>query len=143
MKLLLPQWRETRRALSFVLLSGLGWCMDMFLFYWLIHTSLSSPGLANVASATIAAMAVFMVSRVLVFGDRRRGMKGMLGYLLYTELNILASAAAIEGIARYFYMVHGFQFAATAIVAKVLVTPLSLVCNFLVTRWLSGSRVNG
>lgn len=142
MKLFRLPWHEARRAFGFVLLSGLGWCLDMSLFYGLVHALEFLPGLANLASATTATMAVFLVSRVLLFDGARRGLKPILGYFFYTEINIMLSAAAIEAIARYLSATHALQLTMAAIAAKVLVTPVSLACNFFVTHWISGNKAD-
>lgn len=142
MKLPWPPWHEARRALGFVLFSGFGWCLDMCLFFGLVHALALPPGLANLVSATTAAMAVFVVSRVLLFDGARRGVKPILGYFFYTEVNILLSAAAIEAIALHLSSAYTLQSTTAAIAAKILVTPLSLACNFFVTRWISGNKAD-
>jgi putative flippase GtrA len=142
MKLPRPPWYEARRALGFVLFSGLGWCLDMCVFFGLVHALALPSGLANLISATTAAMAVFVVSRVLLFDRARRSVKPILGYFFYSEVNILLSAAVIEAISLHLSSAYTLRSTTAAIAAKIMVTPLSLACNFFVTRWISGKRAD-
>jgi putative flippase GtrA len=126
------------RAGGFVALSGLGWLFDLALF-WALAGGLSfAPGLANLASATAAAMAVYALSSWLVFGARTPAKQGFAVYFLYTEANIMLFAAIIQGAAALIVGLDLMESLALAgLVAKVAVTPLSLGCNFFVARYLA------
>ena len=125
-------------AVLFVLLSGAGWVFDMALFWAGVSLLGLPPGIANVISATVAAMTVYAVSRSLVFGTSARPDRSFIAYFAYVEINIVLFSAAIQLLAG---LIAGRQFVAdpdlAALVAKVIVTPFSLACNFLVARWLS------
>lgn len=128
------------KAFAFVLLSGFGWCLDMSLFYGLVHILKLGPGIANMASATTAAMIVFLITRSLIFNSRHNGKNSIAVYFFYIEINILLSATGIEWLAQHLSSAYEVAPTSAAITSKVLITPASLICNFLVTRWLSGSK---
>ncbi|MEO5806152.1 GtrA family protein [Devosia sp.] len=130
----MPEPFAMKPALQFIVLSGAGWLLDFCLFWCAIVMLGLPPGPANVISATIAAMAVYLVSSRLVFGRSEASGKAMFIYLLYTEANIALWALAITVLAGLLAAMMAPIHA--ALVAKILVTPLSLTCNFLVTRFL-------
>lgn len=121
----------------FVLLSGAGWLLDLGLFWIGVQQLGLIPGVANFVSATIAAMAVYFVSSRLVFRGGQSGGKALV-YFAYTEANIVFWALAIEALT-YGLLSLGFGYGkpAAALIAKIGVTPLSLGCNYLVTRYLA------
>lgn len=124
-------------ALRFVVLSGFGWILDIFIF-WIGITKIGlAPGITNFISATVAAMLVYYASQWLVFANDRIALTASVGYLLYTEVNIMVWALLIHyfstGIANMFEI----DIKTAALVTKIVVTPLSLGCNYLVSRGIS------
>ena len=106
--------------------------------FWIGVSWLSlQPGVANFVSATIAAMTVFFVSRLFVFPGNASEKKAIFVYFAYTEANIIGWAALIQLFSKMISSVFSVPLELAAIIAKIVVTPFSLVCNFLVTRWLS------
>lgn len=125
------------KALAFLFLSGCGWLLDFFLFYVLI-TQLSLPsGVANLFSATLAAMSVFVVAKRFIFHSSGNRVKSFATYLIYTAANIAVWALLIQLLTDALYNHVTTNLTNAAVVAKVIVTPLSLASNFIVTRWLS------
>jgi len=124
-------------TLRFVVLSGFGWILDFFLF-WIGITKVGlSPGLANFVSATFAAMCVYCAAQWLVFASRRISLTATAGYLLYTEANILVWALVIQFFSNAITKIVEIDLEMAALVAKIIVTPLTLGCNFLVSRKIS------
>jgi putative flippase GtrA len=125
-------------AVIFVLLSGAGWGLDMGMF-WLGVSGLGlPPGVANLGSATIAAMTVYAASRSLAFRASARPDASFFAYLAYTAVNIVLWAAAIQLLTGLIVDQHMLDAPdAAALLAKIVVTPFSLGCNFLVARRLT------
>lgn len=126
-------------TICFVVLSGFGWILDFFLF-WIFITKIDlAPGVANLVSATVAAMCVYCASQWLVFASRRIALTATVGYLLYTVVNIVVWALVIQYIAVEMNKIVEIDLKTAALVAKIIVTPLSLCCNFLVSRKISSA----
>lgn len=125
------------QAIHYIVLSGLGWVFDLTLFSTLVSNGVA-PGVANLFSATIAAMAVYAVSRRIIFRSTKFQPGRFAAYFAYTEANIGFWAVAVQLLTGLILgsglPIRGAQ---AAIVAKILITPLSMVSNFMVTRWLS------
>jgi len=135
--------------LKFGGLSGLGWLADACILLFLVSAFGMTPFAANFISSCIAALAVFLVSRELVFSKAsgRTGLR-VLGYLAYVLVLIgVASLMAqlISTWARELAEAHRIALSATvaAAVAKVLITPPQLVLNFLVSRAMSERKLGG
>jgi len=131
-----------RSFLKFGLLSGGGWLLDCFLLLMLTSVLQAPLFAANFVSSSVAALSVFMVSRLLVFepaGDRYL-LKTVL-YALYTA-TVIVCASGLIGVANWFSHA-GIQWLGTsltepqhAFVAKVLITPPQLIANFFMSRFL-------
>lgn len=124
----------------FVALSGVGWCLDFALFYIGVDWLEMPSAWANIISATTAAMSVFLASRWWVFKASGTGLRSIFVYFLYTESNIVVWALAISWITSSIHDIASLSLTNSALLAKVIVTPLSLACNFVVSRWLSRDR---
>lgn len=129
---------QVRSGLLFVAISGAGWLLDVS-----VLMTLSGPagwGLvpANVVSGSCGVLFVFAVSSKTIF-QRNSGsvMQKVAVLLAFNLLVILASSFALAAIARA--MAHlGMDIpqAALRLAAKVLVTPLTLLLNYVVVRFL-------
>ncbi len=128
------------QAVKFIVFSGLGWLCDFAIFSLLVSTADVSAGLANFISATIAAMAVFIASKLFIFVSRESLGRSTFYYLIYTEANILVWALIIHFITYQLVSLSAFNYSTSALFAKLIVTPFSLLCNFVASRWLSNRR---
>ena len=127
-------------ALRFVMLSGFGWVLDFFLF-WIGITKIGLvPGIANFVSATVAAMLVYCAAQWLVFDNRRIAFTATVGYLLYTEVNIVVWALVIHYFSIEITKMIEIDIKTAAFFTKIVVTPLSLGCNYLVSRAISSKE---
>lgn len=133
--------------LKFGGLSGLGWLADASILLFLVSAFGMTPFAANFISSCIAALAVFLVSRELVF-DKASGRTGLrvVGYLAYVLILIGVASLAAQLIATWVRGLdgtYGIAVSATmaAAVAKVLITPPQLVLNFLVSRAMSERKL--
>ncbi len=134
--------RLVRQGLLFVAISGLGWLLDVTVFM-----TLSGPVgwprlVANIASGSCGSLFVFIVSASGIFQRNDGGMGQKVFVLLtFNLVVILASsyllvliATALETAAQ----AHGWVLrpAAISLLAKIIVTPATLLLNFLVVRFL-------
>ncbi len=135
--------------LKFGGLSGLGWLADACILLVLVGYFGVMPLAANFISSCTAALAVFLVSRELIFtkASGRTSLR-VLGYLAYVLVLICIASLTVQIISawiREFTEAHGIIMSATvaAAVGKVLVTPPQLVLNFLMSRVMSERKLGG
>lgn len=134
--------RAPGRGLRFVALSGLGWLLDTAVFVILIAGSNLSVMAANVAGGACGAAFAFTTSSRWVFAGRPEGLAARLAvYLAYTIALIFAASALVDLTARLVadalaWWGSRLPQTVVAFLAKCLVTPLTLVANFYVARFL-------
>lgn len=132
-----PLRQLLRQILRFLGLSGIGWLMD-FTVYTLLSLRMENLALVNVFSSLVGASFVFLFSTRFVFRDSHRiplGLKYAI-YIVYQLLliflisKLLAWIAA--GIALYapWALLRKFS----AILSKIIVTPITMTVNFLVMK---------
>ena len=134
---------RVKAFLGFAGLSGGGWLLDCTLLLLLTRQLALASSLANAVSSCVAAGLVFTLSRLHVFDGRRSpaGTRTVL-YLAYTGGVIALASAAMPGaelLARALADAAALDASPGQVtfVAKVLVTPPQLLCNFVVARHLS------
>jgi putative flippase GtrA len=126
----------------FATVSGCGWLLDsslLFLFTQWLHLPVFQ---ANFLSSVIAAIAVFSVSRLLVF--RAKGGHYLIRtglYTLYTCLVILLASAAMpwalllaKALTNHYSLPLGAG--SEVLLAKAFITPPQLLANFCTARVL-------
>jgi putative flippase GtrA len=152
--ILAPVIRRTPSSvvLSFVKfagLSGLGWLLDACILIGLVSFAVLVPFQANIISSCTAALAVFLLSRELIFYKAPRAqLVRILSYLLYTVTVIFFASILLGALSAVLQPLAASlvgSWAATVAVAaaKVLVTPPQLLMNFLMSRFLSERRFAG
>jgi putative flippase GtrA len=136
-----------RKFIKFGGLSGLGWLGDFCILLSLVGILGLPPGRANVISSCIAAMMVFMVSREKIFAKAEgRGVLRLLSYFGYTILVIAIASAAVHYLVPELVRLAGHYcahpaFTTVTAVAKILVTPPTLILNFLMSGLLSETKL--
>ena len=130
--------QQLRKALLFVAVSGAGWLLDVT-----VLMALSGPagwGLvpANVVSGSCGVLLVFTVSAKTIFQRNSGSVAQKVAVLLaFNLLVILASSFALAAIAQALTHVRmNIPPAASRLAAKILVTPLTLLLNYVVVRFL-------
>lgn len=134
----------TEGFLGFAVISGLGWCLDMGLTVGLVELGLA-PFWGSAVGAATAVSAVYVASRLLLLGDRRIGATREFGLYVVWQIAAISAASAVVAI-----LAHALSpvladlaaagpdpLALAAGVAKAVVTPLTLLANFLFLRWLT------
>ena len=121
--------------------SGLGWVLDTLLYLllvWLGARVFFAALLGNLSGAAFA----FVTSHRFIFaGHGRLPVSKLLVYLVYTVGLMLLSAWAIEHVVQGLYIASDRMAVSApqtivAFLAKCIVTPLTLIANFLVARFL-------
>ena len=113
----------------FAAVSGIGWILDFCIFTVLVDQGFA-PGLANAVGAGAAVVWVFFssVRRIFRYGGTSMRSRFLI-YALYQALMIAAASLAVKSLVR----VTGTD----ALLAKVLVTPLTFLANFFFMGWLT------
>lgn len=134
-----------RTFLGFVLLSGLGWLCDMLSFTALVRLAGMSPFGANVISSYVGVTFVWFTAVGTLFrhdgngsaGGARHGGRYLLIYWCYQFLSIMAYSQLLHLAATTLAAGAGSVAGHSAIIAKLLVTPVNLVTNFLFMKVLT------
>lgn len=133
--------------LKFGSLSGLGWLLDFAILLALVGGLGAPTFAANLVSSSVAAMAVFLISRRLIFTPASGGLEKRVAiYFAYTLAMIGLAAGAMTVIVDILSAVAVRQdIHASAVVvtgmAKILVTPPLLILNFLMSRHTSEREI--
>ncbi len=133
-----PQHAALRRDIArFVLLSGGCWLLDTVLLLLLSTAARWPLAPANIVSSLVAAAVVYVLAHHRI----HRGAEGQRGqrlavYLCYTLGVILLASWSIGQIGATLQPLLGTGMA-TALAAKVLITPPQLFCNFCVSRFVA------
>jgi putative flippase GtrA len=136
-----------RSLIGFGGLAGLGWIGDFCLLMLLVGLVGLESARANAISSVTAALAVFLMSRELVFLKARgRVLLRCTLYLGYTAVVILLASVAIRHFSAGLeaWLKSGDRALPSMLgagIAKVLVTPPQFLLNYFMSRWLSESKL--
>ena len=143
-------WGEpvTQGFVTFTVISGLGWTLDVLTTMLLVQWG-AAPFFASICGASAAVLFVYITSRLVLFtqndlGDSR-------SFFLYVGWQVVAISAAAALVAWLAFTLEAPLTARITIpnvdaltlssgVAKALVTPLTLIANFVFLRWLTQTR---
>lgn len=124
----------------FIGISGLGWIMDFAIYTLLTGAARLPVALSNYLSSLPAVTFVFFTSTRRLFRCRPDGLSLRAKYVLYTVYQLLLVTAVsflAQWLAGALPLLLPFLsgFAETA--AKLLITPVTMVCNFFVLKSLA------
>ena len=131
-----------RQGGFFIFVSGIGWLMDFG-----IYTCLSSfwgvpVAYANMLGSVPAVTFVFIFSTRRIFSSQRSRLGLRIKYAIYLGYQF-ALITLVSTLAGYLYfslsMVQvewGFFYKYLNIIVKCLITPITMICNFLVMKFL-------
>ncbi len=133
---------KIKNILTFVSLSGVGWLIDFAVFGALVSLVDLAPFFANyISSVCGAAFAFFAFSVISTKGLYRPRGRELGIYIAYQLVSITVFSLAIEFLSRllgeYNFVVSGLVVA--PLLAKVVVTPFTLLTNYVVSRLLIGA----
>ena len=126
----------------FVVVSGLGWLIDTSVFMTLSGVGRWQPTAANVVSGSCGALFVFAVSARGIFRRNRGSLAQKILVLLAFNLVVIVISSFVLGFltdridALALRMAWSLPSADIKLAAKILVTPVTLVLNFVVVRFL-------
>lgn len=145
----------SRNFLRFALVSGVGWLIDVGTTMSLVEVG-AYPFWASLIGAATAVTFVYFVSLRSIFEvNQRFRARGFPSYVLWQICAIIGASALIAILADLFApviavvldrlvsedVINPMTWAAGA--AKALVTPLTLLANFLFMKWLTFRLKNG
>lgn len=126
-----------QQAVKFIGFSGIGWLLDVAA-YLLLGLLSQNLALNNMVSSWVGVTFVFTFSTCYVFQNHSRiPLKAK--YILY----LLYQAVLIWGISHLLVYIHGIIYGPllylgwasfAALAAKILVTPMTMILNFLVMK---------
>lgn len=127
------------QAFSFFAISGIGWIMDVIIFTLL--TKLNVPVIfSNIVSATTATTYVYIISTKKIFQNKdgyNLKTKYIL-YFVYQIIMIVASSVIIYFVSESLRDIITIELILNNVklVSKILVTPFTMLINFLFMKWL-------
>lgn len=128
------------QAIKFFGISGIGWLIDMVIFTTLTNLEVNTI-LSNIISSLVAVTFVYFTSTKKIFINKNEKInlnKKYVVYIIYQVLMILASSTLIglinNGIILYINYKIFLKY--SKIIAKILVTPLTMICNFIFMKLL-------
>ena len=127
------------QAFKFFGLSGLGWIIDMCIFSLLTYFSVYTI-LANIISSFVAVTFVYLTSTKNIFVNMNNKFnikKKYVVYVLYQVIIVLISSTIINLIAKDLTGSNIELFVNySKILAKIIVTPFTMVTNFMFMKFL-------
>lgn len=116
--------------LKFLTISGLGLFLDLTLF-WLLTTWDLQPFFANMASASLAVVTVYLLSIKFMYEQEFRIVSLGLVSIWYT-FSILLWSSMISLLINLLSI--------TPLEVKIMVLPATFLMNFFVMRWILNGR---
>ena len=155
-----PPARPRILVTGFAVISGVGWLIDFALFNLLVGTGVP-PGRANLVSAGVEVLFVFITSRRQLFRGAQRPLAQAMG--LYVGYNIIAVAVAslavgaLSGVATAMLApvlarlcpslplglcahISGIRGGLGPALAKIVVTPATMYANFIASAFINTKR---
>ncbi|MGG6194186.1 GtrA family protein [Pantoea allii] len=127
-----------RNALYFIILSGLGWCIDLIVYSTLVVIFKVSAAPANFLSSYAGLTFVWFTSLKYVFNKKTNKQSTfLLLFWSWQFLSIIVASKAVEHLSSYLNAYSFLTNVNTDIVAKIAVTPVTLLCNYLFMRFLT------
>ncbi len=128
------------QAIKFFGISGIGWLIDMVIFTTLTNLEVNTI-LSNIISSLVAVTFVYFTSTKKIFINKNEKIninKKYVVYIIYQVLMILASSTLIGLINKgiILYINYEIFLKYSKIIAKILVTPLTMICNFIFMKLL-------
>lgn len=126
---------------QFILISGLGFLMDFGLFYFL--TKRLPIAMANMISALPAITWVFFFSTRKIFRQRDSGSQAWVKYgvyLVYQCVLLVSVSVVAQKMYTFLYPFtepYGLLRAYLQMIVKCLITPITMLCNFIVMKTLA------
>lgn len=124
-------------------ISGVGWVIDVCIYLFMINILNMSPFYSNYLSSTIAVSFVYFASVCKIF-NFKDGFNywAFFIYLIYQFLSISGFSFIIDVLTRYStVIIPAIQLNYHAITAKIVVTPFTLITNYIFMKLLIGNII--
>lgn len=131
-----------RQILEFLGISGIGWLMD-FAVYSVLTMLGVAAGIANFFSAIPAVTFVFFFATKKTFAQNERGIPLGWKYAVYVLYQFVLLVGVSYLNQTLFDLLRGVLTEGTllyqycALLTKIMITPITMLCNFLVLKRLA------
>lgn len=126
----------------FVVVSGIGWLIDLSVFFLLTNQFALNVFYSNILSSIPGFTFVFVVSTNKIFKKDTSNLSLKQRYLIYFIYQIiLVLTVSLIGqllfqVSCSFFESFNITVSNTKFIVKILITPITIVCNFFVMRYL-------
>lgn len=128
------------QALKFFLISGIGWIIDMCIFSILTKITPLPTMVCNMISSVVAVTYVYITSTRKTFtnNSKKRDLKTKYIYYIIYQVCIILLASALIGLLASVLSNMDIDVIAShsKILAKIILTPVTMICNFIFMKWL-------
>ena len=124
----------------FIGVSGIGWIIDFLIYTLLTGVAHLPVALSNYISTVPAITLVFFVSTRKLFLCRPDGLSLRAKYVLYVIYQLLLVTAVsflAQWLAAVLPSLFPFLSGFAKLTAKILITPVTMVCNFFMLKYLA------
>ena len=129
------------QAFKFFGLSGIGWLIDFGVFTILTKLVHVPAGISNVISSLCGVTFVFFTSTIKTFAVKTERFTLKQKYIFYVlfEIVIILAASKCVGMLSDVFLKFGIEIVVSfaPILAKVCVTPFTMICNFIFMKILT------
>ena len=129
-----------KQAISFFGISGIGWIIDFGVFYLLGLTGMSYS-LCNIISSLCGVTFVFFISTKKTFDVNLKKLKLYQKYIIYIvyQIFMILLSSWILGIINKNFELSNIEILSkySGIIAKICITPFTMLCNFIFMKFLS------
>ena len=132
--------RLLQQGIRFIGVSGIGWLIDFGLFN-LLHLFIGPVSVCNIISSLAGVSFVFCVSTRNIFINAENGAPLKLKFIIYVVYQLILiflisqllswTNGKLQGL-----LAETFPASYTAMIAKILVTPITMILNFFVMKVL-------
>lgn len=136
----MPMREFLSKFLRFLMVSGVGWLLDFGIFTALTGGLLLPVALSNYLSSLPAITFVFFVSTRKILVCREGGISRRQKYLCYVVYQLLLVTAVsflAQWLAGALASVMPLWAEWSKLGAKVLITPITMISNFFVLKWIA------
>lgn len=129
-----------KQALVFFGISGIGWLMDITIYTILTSLTKINPMYVNILSSIVAVTFVYITSTKKLFINRENAISLKKKYIIYVvyQIFIIILSSYVIGVLAFLLSGVSISFIVkfAKITAKIIVTPFTMVINFLFMKFL-------
>ena len=128
--------RLVLQFIRFAGVSGLGWCLDFFVYIFLTQKLNWSIFQANYISSILAVSLVFYISTRKIFKKSKSKFPSWFKYLIYLlyQILLISFVSALGQYLASFVEMLGIHSEITKVLVKIVITPITMIINFFVMK---------